>query len=132
MIKVIALASTEKWAHGSDACYEFRNWNTKKRYVLEGLNGLKISFLVPGPRDLSTSPRSESAMQKLTARESEIVGLVAAGASNQEVATTLGIAEQTVKNHLRSAFQKMHVKNRTQMSVCFGAPGQNVRLRRSA
>ncbi|HUF50766.1 MAG TPA: LuxR C-terminal-related transcriptional regulator [Longimicrobiales bacterium] len=43
--------------------------------------------------------------------------LVAAGASNKRVASDLGIAESTVKLHLHSAFAKLGVRNRTQLSL---------------
>ena len=49
---------------------------------------------------------------KLTPREREIVVLVAQGATNQEIARTLGTAENTVKVHLRSILGKLQLRNR--------------------
>lgn len=49
----------------------------------------------------------------LTAREHEILSLVAEGLSNPEIATRLFIGESTVKTHLIHAFEKLEVKDRT-------------------
>ena len=51
-------------------------------------------------------------MRKLTHRERELMELVKQGLTNQEIATQLEIAEQTVKNHLSSVYIKLNVKNR--------------------
>jgi DNA-binding NarL/FixJ family response regulator len=52
----------------------------------------------------------------LTAREREILELVAAGSTNGEVARRLWVTEQTVKFHLRNIYRKLDVANRTQAS----------------
>lgn len=49
----------------------------------------------------------------LTAREHEILSLVAEGLSNPKIATRLFIGESTVKTHLIHAFEKLEVKDRT-------------------
>jgi two-component system, NarL family, nitrate/nitrite response regulator NarL len=46
-------------------------------------------------------------MSKLTEREIEIIALVCLGASNQEIASRLGICIQTVKNHLHNIYRKL-------------------------
>lgn len=50
----------------------------------------------------------------LTARELEILRLVAAGASNGQVAMELWVTEQTVKFHLSNTYRKLGVANRTE------------------
>ncbi|MHA7966494.1 response regulator [Paenibacillus sp. CAU 1782] len=52
----------------------------------------------------------------LTARESEILGLVAKGLSNKEISSQLDISEHTVKNHLKNILQKLHLENRVQLA----------------
>lgn len=52
----------------------------------------------------------------LTAREIEILQLVAAGSKNSDVAARLWITEQTVKFHLRNIYRKIEVANRTEAS----------------
>jgi len=53
----------------------------------------------------------------LTPRERDIAVQVAAGKSNKRVAVDLGISESTVKVHLHSAFTKLGVTNRVQLSL---------------
>lgn len=51
----------------------------------------------------------------LTTRQREIVRLVAQGYSNKEVATHLGIAQQTAKNHLHQLMAKLGLTSRVQL-----------------
>lgn len=53
----------------------------------------------------------------LSARECQVLALVVHGCSNQEIAEELGIAHNTVKNHLRSILTKLGVKNRAQAAA---------------
>ena len=48
----------------------------------------------------------------LTARELEVLRLVARGMSNREVADQLFISENTVKNHMRNILEKLHLHSR--------------------
>lgn len=59
----------------------------------------------------------ESTLDILTGREREILALVTEGMLNKEIAATLHISEQTVKNHLFSVFRKLDVSDRTQAAV---------------
>jgi DNA-binding NarL/FixJ family response regulator len=59
-------------------------------------------------------PAAEPLADPLSAREIEILRLVATGASNKEIAEHLVIAEGTVKNHLTSILAKLGVKDRLQ------------------
>lgn len=54
--------------------------------------------------------------QTLTGREKEILSLVAKGWSNKEIAANLVISEYTVKNHLKNIMQKLHLRNRVQLT----------------
>ena len=51
---------------------------------------------------------------ELTVREREVLRLMAAGNSNQEVAAALSISEATVKTHVNSILSKLGVSDRTQ------------------
>jgi len=55
--------------------------------------------------------------ESLTPREREILRLVAQGATNKEIASQLFIAENTVKNHMRSILAKLHLQNRVQAAA---------------
>jgi DNA-binding NarL/FixJ family response regulator len=54
---------------------------------------------------------------ELTQREIEILEYVVQGATNNEIAQTLCIAENTVKIHLRNILEKLHLQNRIQAAV---------------
>lgn len=62
----------------------------------------------------SSNTTAEQPETPLTAREKEILKLVAQGASNKEIADTLVVKEVTVKTHLNSVFKKLNVSSRTQ------------------
>lgn len=55
--------------------------------------------------------------QKLSPREAEVAEMVAAGASNKEIAGELNITERTVKAHLGLIFEKLSVRDRLQLSL---------------
>jgi DNA-binding NarL/FixJ family response regulator len=59
---------------------------------------------------------TSGAADMLTARELEILRLVAAGLSNSRIAAQLWVAEQTVKFHLSNIYRKLGVANRTEAS----------------
>ena len=60
--------------------------------------------------------REQDDCRRLTKRELEVLGLVAEGRSNPEVARLLWLTEQTVKFHLRNVFRKLDVANRVEAS----------------
>lgn len=61
----------------------------------------------------SATGRALDGLTGLTGREREIVGWLAAGKSNIEIATILGISPRTVHKHLERVFRKLGVENRT-------------------
>jgi LuxR family maltose regulon positive regulatory protein len=73
---------------------------------------------LPLPRPLDTRHPSTSPLQPplepLSPREIEVLHLIAAGKSNQEIAATLVVALSTVKRHVSNIYGKMDVTSRTQ------------------
>jgi DNA-binding CsgD family transcriptional regulator len=51
-------------------------------------------------------------MEPLTAREKEVVNLIAQGKGNKEIAVELGIQVKTIKNYINSIYSKLQVKSR--------------------
>ncbi len=74
--------------------------------------------LVPAPATFERD-QDRVATLGLTARELEILELVAEGLSNKEMAERLFVSENTVKTHLSRVFDKLGARRRTQ-AVQFG------------
>jgi DNA-binding NarL/FixJ family response regulator len=68
-----------------------------------------------------TAPPSPlgSDMEKLTAREHEILACLAKGFRYKEIAGALGISSDTVRGHLRNIYEKLQVHSRTEAVVKF-------------
>lgn len=56
-------------------------------------------------------------IRRFTAREGEVLALVAHGRSNREIANTLGIAEKTARIHVSNILAKIGVADRTQAAI---------------
>jgi DNA-binding NarL/FixJ family response regulator len=54
---------------------------------------------------------------KLTEREVDVLGLIACGFSNSDIAVRLHLSEGTVRNHVSSIFSKLDVSDRTQAAI---------------
>jgi DNA-binding CsgD family transcriptional regulator len=71
--------------------------------------------LVPESVDGPEHPRARvDGLTPLSRREREVLGLVAAGATNTEIATALGIDKGTVKTLLARVYAKLGVRRRAQ------------------
>ena len=67
----------------------------------------------------TTAARLVEAMEaeRLTARELDVLRLLAQGERNREIAATLGLAEPTVKIHVNNLLRKLQAKDRTEAAV---------------
>jgi DNA-binding NarL/FixJ family response regulator len=52
---------------------------------------------------------------RLTERETEVLGLVAAGLTSRQIATRLGLSPRTVENHVQSTLRKLQLHNRIEL-----------------
>jgi DNA-binding NarL/FixJ family response regulator len=78
--------------------------------------GVASRLLAGTPARLSshlTLPRPD----ELTAREREVLDLLAEGASNQQIARSLGISLKTVQNHVSRILDKLQAADRTQAAL---------------
>jgi len=93
---------------------------TLKKAILSVYNG--ETYIEPKLTPLLNSSLAERDIVKdklkdLTKRELEVLKLIANGLFNKEIASSLGISERTVKNHVSNIFRKILVSDRTQAAV---------------
>ncbi len=78
-----------------------------------GMTGKLFNQLARRSRPIP-EPKASAVLSK---RECEVLALVVEGFTNREIGDELGIARNTVKNHLRSIYAKLSVDNRTQAAA---------------
>ena len=69
--------------------------------------------LDPDRRDVAALLAADEQPGRLTAREVEVLRLVATGMSNNEIADALTLSQKTVARHLSNIFTKLDVTSRT-------------------
>ena len=106
-------------------------------YVLKGVSGRELRAIVrsifagevyvapnlavamlremasPSPR----APDAKTALEELTAREHQILELVASGLSNKEIGARLDLTEKTIKHYMTNILQKLQVRNRVEAAL---------------
>src|SRR5438445_666150 len=80
-------------------------------------DGLKKLLLLEDDFDIVGEAGDGRERSPLSTREREIVGLVAQGYKNKEMAEKMFISEQTVKNHLHNIFDKLGVSDRLELAL---------------
>ena len=63
--------------------------------------------------------KQEPACTELSARENEVLELVAKGFTNPEIASNLSVSENTVRFHMKNIFEKLGVTNRTEAAAWY-------------
>ncbi len=90
--------------------------------VAEGIRKAHRGEMPLGPavsRQLARafSAAGRAAVDTLTAREHEVLSLLAAGLSNREIAHRLSISERTARTHVSSILDKLGLRSRTQAAL---------------
>ncbi|MBT2227257.1 response regulator transcription factor [Nonomuraea sp. NEAU-A123] len=83
----------------------------------------KVSDRLVAAMDRAPRPMARQLPGGLTAREAEVLGLIADGLSNAEIAAALFIGEATVKTHINNVFAKIGVRNRVEATHYAGRHG---------
>jgi DNA-binding NarL/FixJ family response regulator len=79
-----------------------------------GLTTRLVADVMSRPERLHATPEE---LEELTAREREVVALVACGLSNEEIAEQLVVTRATAKTHVSRALCKLHARDRAQLVV---------------
>ena len=84
--------------------------------VLFAALGIWVGSKITGRKATSDFDRNEQVVEKLgiSDREYEVLGLLARGLSNREIADSLFVSPNTVKTHLKHLYGKLDVSRRTQ------------------
>jgi DNA-binding NarL/FixJ family response regulator len=77
------------------------------------------------PNLLSRSRKADWGDYGITEKETEIIGLIAEGLSNREIAGALYLSEGTVRNTVSTIMDKLGLKRRTQIAICYYKNLQN-------
>ncbi|EBG7469796.1 response regulator transcription factor [Salmonella enterica subsp. enterica] len=118
-IIITAMDGSQKWLH------EVMQFNVQavvprdsdaETFVL-ALNAVARGMMfLPGDWLNSTELESRD-IKALSARQREILQMLAAGESNRQIGRALNISTGTVKAHLESLYRRLDVKNRTQAAM---------------
>ncbi len=98
--------------------------------VLDGIRALHAGRAVLAPEvtpvvvdALRTTPAPNPFASVLTPRETEVLGLIARGLTNKEIAETLVVAETTVKTHVSALLLKLDARDRVALVVLAHSAG---------
>jgi NarL family two-component system response regulator LiaR len=85
--------------------------------VYNGKPSLHATIALKLMRELSPTQETPPTELALTARELEVLKLVAQGITNKQIADVMAISERTVNSHIGNILSKLHLANRTQAAL---------------
>ena len=110
---------------------EIETYSTEKRYIKKGYSQVWVSLKVALIRDATRAPKyfisvveditqrkkAEMVRESLSAREVEVLRLLALGYTNRRISEQLCFSLSTIKNHVQSILEKLGVSDRTQVAA---------------
>jgi two-component system, NarL family, response regulator YdfI len=88
--------------------------NASSDQIVQAIKSAAAGLMVIDPVLVSSTSENESLAEHLTARESEVLQLLADGLGNKDIAQRLSISEHTIKFHIRSILGKLGAASRTE------------------
>ena len=133
-IKILVLTTfddddyvTRAMAHGADG-YLLKD--TPSAELAQAIRSVNLGYTQMGPGLFAKAMANHAEqpdktklepippeLTQLTAREREVLQLIAKGYSNREIAEELYITERTVKNHVNSILRSLNLRDRTQAAI---------------
>jgi len=103
-----------KGVSGSELIQILKSISAGEPYVTPSLAAMLLTYF--GQNDKKTKHHRHE-IDKLTSREQQVLMNIAKGMSNKEIANNLFLSEKTIKHHVSSILQKLHVKNRVEAAL---------------
>ena len=129
-LNIIAILEEPKLAHGAFLIKKgFKSYLGKKtskiiidqaiKTVLQGnvwVYPELMSYIIKMIVD-NNEPNNYEVLEKLSPKEQEVAKFVAKGYSNKEIAKEMDVQLITVKKHLGSIFEKLHIRDRVSLAI---------------
>lgn len=94
---------------------DIKVFNNALKMVLDG--GTYVPPYVIESPNINKLSGENIGVKTLTARQAQVLDLIAQGKSNKQIAYDIGVSESTVKLHINALLRSLHVNNRTQAVV---------------
>lgn len=114
-VKAGATGFVARGANVDDLVAAVRSVAGGAKVVLPPLTGALFSYIASRAVDPQSAAATDAG--RLSKREREIIGLIAEGLSNKEIAQRLNIATDTVKSHVHNILEKLALHNRLQIAA---------------
>ncbi len=90
--------------------------NSSQRQMVEAIRAVRAGNRYI-PRHIASRLAERMTRSNLTARELEVLKLLTKGLTNKQIASALGISDNTARNHINSIIEKLEVSDRTEAST---------------
>lgn len=92
-------------------------WTLHLRQIVEGVPVLSPSIARRIMEHFRRTAPAFETDERLTARETEVLSLIARGMRIPEVARQIGVADSTVATHIRNIYRKLGISNRAEAAI---------------